>query len=442
MSQGPRVLRPERGQLRWEMVDLDSQLPPEHRARLVWSFVAGLDLADFYARIKARDDTAGRPASDPAVLLAVWLYATLEGIGAARAIERLCEHHAAYRWLCGGVPVNHDMLSAFRRDSGPELDRLLTQSLTGLIAEGLVTLEEVMIDGTKTQARAGRGSLAQDERLTRIETRVTEHVARLKRELEEDPAGPERRRQERALRAATEQEVRLRRARAKLVELEEEKRERAKTHAKAEAAKSAPAVSTSDPEVRSMKHALGPLTRGMADGATRPAWNVQVATANGFVVTIEPTDRRNDSGLATDLVAQIERRCGAPPSRLLADATAMTQDEIVSLAEHCPGLTIYAPVPAERDDVTAETRRKRLWQRAREPAALRDWRQRMASAAGQMVYRRRKLTEHVHARMKNRGFARMPVHGRAKVRVVCLLHALAHNLMHAHWMRAAVAAAP
>ena len=229
MSQGPRVLRPERGQLRWEMVDLDSQLPPEHRARLVWSFVSGLDLADFYARIKARDDTAGRPASDPAVLLAVWLYATLEGIGAARAIERLCEHHAAYRWLCGGVPVNHDMLSAFRRDSGPELDRLLTQSLTGLIAEGLVTLEEVMIDGTKVQARAGRGSLSQAERLTRIETRVTEHVARLKRELEEDPAGPERRRQERALRAATEQEVRLRRARAKLVELEEEKRERAKT---------------------------------------------------------------------------------------------------------------------------------------------------------------------------------------------------------------------
>ena len=191
MSQGPRVLRPERGQVRWEMVDLDTQLPPEHRARLVWSFVSGLDLADFYARIKARDDTAGRPASDPAVLLAVWLYATLEGIGAARAIERLCEHHAAYRWLCGGVPVNHDMLSAFRRDSGAELDRLLTQSLTGLIAEGLVTLEEVMIDGTKVQARAGRGSLSQSERLTRIETRVTEHVARLKRELEEDPSGPE-----------------------------------------------------------------------------------------------------------------------------------------------------------------------------------------------------------------------------------------------------------
>jgi transposase len=213
-------------------------------------FVSSLELGAFYARIKARDDAAGRPASDPAVLLAVWLYATLEGVGAARAIARLCEYHAAYRWLCGGVPVNHDLLSWFRRESGAVLDDLLTQSLTGLIAEGLVTLEEVIIAGTKTQARAGRGSLAQGEHLTRIEARVAAHVARLKRELEEDPAGTERRRQERALRAAEEQEARLCRARAKLVDLQAEKSERANQNAKAEAAKSAPSVSTSDPEVR------------------------------------------------------------------------------------------------------------------------------------------------------------------------------------------------
>jgi len=177
----------------------------------------------------------------------------------------------------------------------------------------------------------------------------------------------------------------------------------------------------------------------MADGATRPAWNVQVATAHGFVVTIEPTDRRNDSGLAADLVAQIEQRCGAPPTRLLADGTAMTQDEIVGLAGHCPGLTVYTPRPKERDDVTAETLRKRQWQREHEPDALRDWRARMASKAGKAVYRRRKLTEHAHAKMKNRGFARMAVHGIAKVRVVCLLHALAHNMMQAHAMRSATA---
>jgi hypothetical protein len=103
------------------------------------------------------------------------------------------------------------------------------------------------------------------------------------------------------------------------------------------------------------------------------------------------------------------------------------------------GLTVYTPPPRERDDVTAETLRKRQWQREHEPDALRDWRARMASKAGQAVYRRRKLTEHAHAKMKNRGFARMAVHGIAKVRAVCLLHALAHNMMQAHGMRAATA---
>ena len=97
MGRGIRLLRPDRTQLRWEVVDLDSQLPPDHRARLVWAFVQSLDLSAFHARIKARDDLPGRPASDPAVLLAIWLYATLEAIGSARAIERLCQDHAAFR---------------------------------------------------------------------------------------------------------------------------------------------------------------------------------------------------------------------------------------------------------------------------------------------------------------------------------------------------------
>jgi len=134
---------------------LDSQLPDDHRARLVWAFVEGLDLSEFYDRIKARD--AGRPAMDPQVVLAVWLYATLEGIGSARAIDRLCQQHAAYRWLCGGAPINHDLLATFRRENAGLLDRLLTQSVTGLIAEKLITLEELAIDGTKSLPSRRRG---------------------------------------------------------------------------------------------------------------------------------------------------------------------------------------------------------------------------------------------------------------------------------------------
>ena len=137
------------------------------------------------------------------------------------------------------------------------------------------------------------------------------------------------------------------------------------------------------------------------------AWNVQVATAHGFIVAIEPTDRRKDSGLAVETLAQIERRCGATPERLLADATAITQGEINQLSQRSPELLVYSPPPKERETVTAETLRKRRWKHQREPNAVKQWRERMASEAGKVVYRRRKLTEHAHAKMKNRGFGRM-----------------------------------
>lgn len=432
MSQGARVIGPDRAQLRWEIVDLDSQLPEDHRARLVWSFVEGLDLSEFYDRIKARDAVAGRPATDPQVVLAVWLYATLEGIGSARAIDRLCQQHAAYRWLCGGAPVNHDLLAAFRRDNTALLDRLLTQSVTGLIAAKLISLEEVAIDGTKARACAGRGSMSKAKRLRRIEKAVAERVAALKSELDQDPAEPERRRKKRALQAAEERARRVERAQQKLAELVAEQAERAKTHAKEEAEKGEPSVSLSDPEARLMR---------LADGAVAPAWNVQVATAEGFIVAIDPTDRRKDSGLAPGLVETIAERCGRAPQRVLADTTAMTKKDIVKLAERHPDLTVYSPPAPERDVVSAETLRHRRWKRRHEPAAVQAWRARMASEEGKEIYRRRKLTERAHGVMKNRGLSRFLVHGRDKVRAVCLLQALALNLSWANTLRRRLAAA-
>ena len=432
MSKGARVIGPDRAQLRWEVVDLDSQLPEDHRARLVWTFVKSLDLSEFYDRIKARDAVAGRPASDPEVVLAVWLYATLEGIGSARAIDRLCQQHAAYRWLCGGVPINHDLLARFRRENAALLDRLLTQSVTGLIAEKLITLEELAIDGTKARAGAGRGSMSKRKRLERIEKAVAERVAALKSELDHAPVEPERRRRKRALQAAEERARRVERAQQKLAELVAEQAERAKTHAKEEAEKGEPAVSISDPEARVMR---------LADGAVAPAWNVQVATAEGFIVAIDPTDRRKDSGLAPGLVETVAERGGRVPQRLLADTTAMTRADIVKLAERYPDLTVYSPPAPERDDVSAETLRHRRWKRRREPAAVQAWRARMASDEGQEIYRRRKLTERAHGIIKNRGMFRFLVHGRDKVRAVCLLQALALNLGWAATLRRRLAAA-
>jgi transposase len=432
MSEGVRVIRPDRAQLRWDMVDLDSQLPDDHRARLVWAFVESLDLSEFYDRIKARDAVAGRPATDPQVVLAVWLYATLEGIGSARAIDRLCQQHAAYRWLCGGAPINHDLLAEFRRENAALLDRLLTQSVTGLIAEKLVTLEELAIDGTKVRAHAGRGSMSKRKRLESIEQAVAERVAELKSELDTDPAEPERRCKRRALQAAEERARRVKQAQQKLAELEQEKAERAKTHPTEEAKKGEPKVSVSDPDARLMR---------LPDGAAAPAWNVQVATANGFIVEIDPTDRRQDSGTAPGLVEKVAERCGRAPQRLLADTTAMTQDDIVKLAEQHPDLTVYSPPPSERPNVTAKTLHTRRWRRRHEPPPVMAWRARMASEEGQEVYRRRKLTERAHGIIKTRGMTRFLVHGREKVRSVCLLQALALNLSWANTLRRRTAAA-
>ena len=175
-----RVIRPNRSQLRWDMMDLESLLSSDHRARMVWAFVEQMELSALYAAIGSREGEAGRPAADPAVLLALWLYATLEGVGSARELDRLVERDVAYRWLAGGVPVNYHGLADFRIGHEALLDRLLSESVTALLAEGLVDLDEVLADGTKIAASAGKGSFGQEDRIAKVERRAAERIAQLK----------------------------------------------------------------------------------------------------------------------------------------------------------------------------------------------------------------------------------------------------------------------
>lgn len=434
MGMGPRVLRPERDQLYWDMVDLDSQVPPDHLVRMIWAFVEGLALPELYEPIKARDDVAGRPTPDPRIYLCLWLYATVEGVGSARALARLCAHHAAYRWICGRVAVNYHSLSDFRTLAGALLDRLLTESVTALMAEGLVSLDEVAVDGTKIAANAAKGSLSDAGGIARFETAARARVERLKREVEADPGAGERRRLAAGARAAAEIASRARSARDKLAALQAEKAAREKTHKKQEAAKGAPKVSTTDPEARLMK---------MPDQSFHLAYNLIVAAApkQQVILAIEPSDRRTEAGLAQPMVEEVARRYGARPQRLLVDTRLATAEEIVALAGHGEGTTlVYSPPPPERDDIKPASLRKRQRRRKAEPPALTDWRQRMASAAGKLVYGRRKLIEPINGRLKNGNWRRLVLRGLAKVRTEALLHALAHNLCRGHALRLARAA--
>ena len=418
-----RVVRADRSQLHWDMIDLEAMLPSDHRARIVWGFVERTDISALYDGIKSREGVAGRPPADPAVLLALWLYATVEGVGSARQLERLAERDLAYRWLAGGVPLNYHGLADFRVEHVEVLDRLLTQSVTALIAEGLVSLAEIAVDGTKVRASASKKSFRKRDKLLDIEAAVEKRLAALKAEIEDDPAASTRRRQAAQERAAREVKERAARARAALDRLEAERQERKKRHRKDEGGKSEPKASTSDSDARYMR---------FADGAVRPGYNAQIAAtpSEGVIVSIDMTDRRNDAGQATPMVDDIARRYGRTPDRLMVDTSYATCDEIAALAGHAAGpVQVFTPPPTERDDVKPATLKRRAKKRALEPDSVKAWRERMASKAGQTVYALRKHIERVNADRKNHGFGFIPVRGLMKAKAFALWHALAHNVM-------------
>jgi transposase len=426
-----RVIRPDRAQTRWDFIDLEAMLPPDHRARVVWSFVESLELTELYDAIKSREGEAGRPAADPAVLLALWLYATVEGVGSARELDRLTERDLAYRWIAGGVPVNYHGLADFRGAHTAVLDRLLTESVTVLIAQGLVSLDEIAIDGTKVRANASRESFKTAAKLEQIEAKVAARLGALKAEIDGAPDASMRRRRAARERAAEDVKQRAAKARRALEQIRAEKAERAKTHAKDEVKKSEARVSLSDVEARSMR---------FADGAVRPAYNAQIAAVprEGVIVSIRMTDRRNDSGLAAPMIEDVVRRYGRVPATLLVDTHYATAEDIAMLAEHPAGpVAVYAPTPSERSDaeITAGALRNRRYRRRHEPQGVKDWRDRMATAAGKAIYATRKFIERINADRKNHGFGHLHLRGLFKVQSEALLHALANNLMAAQRLR-------
>ena len=215
MSEGEkkaRVVEANRAQMRLVPLDLESMLPEDHQARAVWAFVEGIDLGEFYARIAAREGSAGRPAIDPRILLALWIEATLDGIGSAREIERQCQYHLAYQWICGGVNVNYHTLSDFRSESADLLQGVLTQSVAMLIWQELVEIRRVAQDGMRVRAAAGASSFRTRTGLEKLTQIAREQVETLTREIDNDPAASRTREQAARKRTAKERAKRIERA--------------------------------------------------------------------------------------------------------------------------------------------------------------------------------------------------------------------------------------
>lgn len=402
-----RVLRPNRLQVELRPSDLESLLAEDHPARLVWGYVERQDLSGLYATIRSVAGGAGRSAIAPEILLSLWLYATLEGVGSARALARLCEAHDAYRWLCGGVQVNHHTLSDFRVGHGDYLDGLLTRNVAGLLASRVVTMTRVAQDGMRVRAHAGAASFRRRARLAQCLAEARAQVAALKRELEDDPDAGNRRQQAARERAAREREQRIEAALAQLPRLEQSKQAQRKP---VETAR----VSTTDPEARVMK---------MADGGFRPAYNAQLATdtERQVIVGVAVSDSGSDLGQLAPMIEQLHDRYGQRPEEVLVDGGFTKHEDIERLAPHT---TVYAPVVQPRDD-----QRDPHAPLPGDSEAVASWRQRMGTEAGKAIYRERAATaECVNAIARNRGLQRFTVRGIDKVKCVLLWYALAHNL--------------
>jgi len=416
----PRMQRPDRHQVAIRMLALDGLLGEDHQARLVWQYVDGLDMASLYDLIRAVEGRAGRNPIDPKILMALWLYATLDGVGSARQLAQLCEDHVAYQWICGGVSVNHHTLSDFRTAHVEFLDQLLTDSVAVLMHENLVTLHRVAHDGMRVRANAGASSFRRRKTLEECQGEARQQVDALREELQADPGASSKRQTAARKRAARERAERIQRALDEMPKAESKKKADKKDKAR---------VSTTDPEARVMK---------MADGGFRPAYNVEIATdtASQVITGVDTINSGSDQGQMSPMVEQHRDRYGRAPQETLVDGGFAKHEDIEKVSSGQSRTVVYAPVQKPKKDD-----RDPHEPRPGDSDVIAEWRRRMGTAEAKEIYKERASTaECVNAIARNRGLQQFLVRGLSKVRAVALWFALAHNLMRAVALRAEAAA--
>lgn len=412
----PRLRLVERSQLTLAPFDLDGLVPDDHRVRQVWAFVEALDLSPLLKQIRARGETPGRPATDPRLLLALWIYATYRKVASSHELARLCVEHNAFRWLCGGVSINQHTLSDFRSTNAKEFDRILIELLGALLHAKVLRIKRVAQDGMKVRASAGQSSF---HRETSLEESLKIAAKRLKA-AKKGLLDPKKNARKAAAqeRAAREREERVKQAIAELpnVRARSEAR-RGKKKKKPEEAR----ASTTDKDARVMR---------MGDGGYRPAFNVQLAadTETRLIVGVSVSNVGSDYSQFGPMLEDIERRTGEIPKEVLLDGGYVNHEAYDAASEG--GSTVYSPpkgsVQDARDGTSISYERK-----PSDSDETAKWRKRMKTEKAKAIYKERAATiETVNADLKaHRGLDRVHVRGVDKVTSVFLLGVLGYNAM-------------
>ena len=422
-----RLRKPERRQLAMVVQCADDLVRALHPVRTVMAVVEKLDVSGFCEPIRAREGIAGRDATDPRLLVGLWLYACVRGIGSARELARRCQESAPFRWLCGGVSVNHRLLSDFRTDHADALDNLFTQVLVTLVDKDLVRVSRISQDGVRVRVSAGSNSFRREERLQQLLEQARQQVLELRKQLESpaQSAAVTVRQKAARRRAAESRQQRLEQAIAQLPELKQKQAEAAQRAGQGKCGDQIrarqPRVSATDAATRVMK---------MANGGYNPAANVQLAvdTESRAILGVDVSNEGSDSaGLSEPMRQQVERRTGGKVKQHLVDGGYMRTEDIVRA--HQQGVELFVPPKPARNP---GNRGRELEPKPGDPDAVRAWKQRMASEEGKKIYKDRAATsETVNADLRTyRGLVPLTVRGAQKITCVALWCALAHNLLH------------
>lgn len=421
-----RLRQPQRHQMAMVVTCPDDLVSATHPVRLMLSVVERLDLKQFYEPIQARRGVAGRDATDPQLVVALWLYACTCGIGSARELARRTKESAPFQWLCGGVTVNHRLLSDFRTDHGAALDALFTQVIASLVDKDVVRVSRISQDGVRVRVGAGAGSFRSEERLQKLLAEARQHVDELRAQVDspEYQAHSARRRAARK-RAAAERLERLEQAVAQLPELKRKQAEAVKRAGLGKHGEKVrqrqPRVSTTDAEARVMK---------MPNGGFNPAVNVQLATdtESRAILGVQVTSQGTDSaGLSEPMRQQVEERSGGKVQQHLLDGGYLRTADIQQA--QADGVELFIPPKMAKSPLR---RGRELEPKPGDSEAILAWKRRMSSEAGKQIYKQRAATsETVNADLRSyRGLGQITVRGLAKAQCVALWCALAYNILH------------
>jgi transposase len=408
----PRLRRADRSQMLMRSCFIEELLEPDHLARTVWALVCRWDLSLFLATIAARGEASGRAATDPRILVCLWLYAYTQSVSNGRELDRLCQSHHAYQWICGGVSLNYHTINDFRVNHEKAMDDLLTQMVGALLQAELISVDRISSDGTRQRAGAGRNSFKTADTLARHLEEARLHVESLKQQAQDPTMSAQR--QAAIERAARERQERLEKAIEEVKKVEE-----AKSRQKAKDSKNYPAkASETDPPARSMH---------MPDGGKRPAYNIQfgVATEGRAIVGVITTNEGSDVHQSQPMREQVEERTGRKVLEQLVDGGYIGLDSVEQSAT--ANTTLYAPVPKPRKAGVDRYEPKKT-----DGPGVAEWRQRMATPESHAIYKERASTvETANAECKTyRGLKPFLVRGINKVNCLALLAALAYNIVH------------